>query len=60
MTARQIEQVRAQLPEGETLNRMYRAIEGDVRVISRDKSGNEYRYTVRFDENDDITIKLKP
>ena len=60
MTARQIEQVRAQLPEGETLNRMYRAIEGDVRVISRDKSGNEYRYTVRFDENDNVTIKLKP
>ena len=60
MTARQIEQIKAQLPEGETLNRMYRAIEGDIRVISRDKSGNEYRYTVRFDENDNVTIKLKP
>ena len=60
MTVRQIEQIKAQLPEGETLNRMYRAIEGDIRVISRDKSGNEYRYTVRFDENDNVTIKLKP
>ena len=29
MTVRQIEQIKAQLPEGETLNRMYRAIEGD-------------------------------
>ncbi len=60
MTVRQIEQIKAQLPECETLNRMYRAIEGDIRVISRDKSGNEYRYTVRFDENDNVTIKLKP
>ncbi len=60
MTARQIEQIKAQLPKGETLNRMYRAIEGDIRVISRDCIGNEYRYTVRFDESDNVTIKLKP
>ena len=60
MTARQIEQIKAQLPEGETLNRMYRAIEGDIRVISRDTQGNEYRYTVRFDKDDNVTIKLKP
>ena len=29
MTEKQIEQVKAQLSEGETVNRMYRAYEGD-------------------------------
>ena len=60
MTYKQISQIKEQPPEGETLNRMYRAIEGDIRVISRDSHGNEYRYTVFFDENDNVTIKLKP
>ena len=39
MTEKQIKQVKAQLPEGETLNRMYRSYEGDIRVISRDRKG---------------------
>lgn len=43
MTEKQIKQVKAQLPEGETLNRMYRSYEGDIRVISRDRKGNEHR-----------------
>ncbi len=60
MTSKQIDQIKKQLPEGEALNRMYRAIEGDIRVISRDRNGNEYRYTVLFDENDNVTIKLRP
>ena len=38
MTEKQIKQVKAQLPEGETLNRMYRSYEGDIRVISRDRT----------------------
>ncbi len=56
MTEKQIEQVKAQLPEGETVSRMYRAYEGDVRVITRDRSGSEYRYTVRLNADLSVTI----
>lgn len=54
MTEKQIKQVKAQLPEGETLNRMYRSYEGDIRVISRDRKGNEHRYTTRL--NADMSV----
>ena len=57
MTEKQIKQVSAQLPEGEQIDRMYRAFEGDIRVISRDRNGREYRYTTRFDADDNVTIK---
>ena len=56
MTNKQIEQVKAQLPQGEKLNRMYSAVEGGIRVISRDSAGNEYRYEARFDADDNVTI----
>ena len=59
MTEKQIKQVSAQLPEGEQIDRMYRAFEGDIRVISRDKAGIERRYTVRFDADDNVTISRK-
>ena len=59
MTEKQIKQVIAQLPEGETLNRMYSAFEGGIRVISRDKAGREYRYEVHFDAEDNVTITRK-
>ena len=51
MTEKQIKQVKAQLPEGETLNRMYRSYEGDIRVISRDRKGNEHRPQRRHERN---------
>lgn len=57
MTEKQINQIRAQLPESEKLDRMYTAFEGDIRVISRDRNGREYRYTTRFDADDNVTIK---
>lgn len=57
MTNRQLEQINEQLPQGETFNRAYQAFEGDIRVISEDDAGNEYRYTVRFDEGDNATIE---
>jgi hypothetical protein len=57
MTEKQINQIRTQLPENEKLDRMYTAFEGDIRVISRDKNGREYRYTTCFDEDDNVTIK---
>ena len=56
MTEKQIKQVKAQLPEGETLNRMYRSYEGDIRVISRDRKGNEYRYTTRLNADMSVTL----
>ena len=57
MTDKQLKQVKAQLPEGQRFDRAYRALEGDIRVISRDKRGNEYRSTVRFDRDDNVTIE---
>ena len=56
MTDKQIKQIKAQLPEGERLNRIYSAFEGGIRVVSRDSRGNEYRYAVRFDADDNVTI----
>ena len=57
MTNKQIAQVKAQLPQGETIDRMYTAFEGDVRVITKDAAGRETRYTVRFDADDNATIE---
>ena len=57
MTEKHINQIKAQLPEGQRIDRAYRALEGDIRVISRDRRGNEYRYTVRFDRDDNATIE---
>ena len=44
MTEKQIKQVKAQLPEGY------------IRVISRDRKGNEHRYTTRL--NSDMSVTL--
>lgn len=57
MTEKQIKQIRSQLPEGEHIDRMYRAFEGDIRVITKDRNRRETRYTVRFDADDNVTIK---
>ena len=57
MTEKQLKQVKAQLPEGETFSRAYRAFEGDIRVISKDKRGNEYRYRVNFNPDDSVSIQ---
>ena len=58
MTEKQIKQVKAQLPEGETLNRMYRSYEGDIRVISRDRKGNEHRYSENHKEPDSSSVQM--
>lgn len=58
MTEKHIKQIEAQLPEGERINRMYRAYEGDTRVITRDRGGKETRYTVKWNPQDDtVTIE---
>ena len=57
MTDKHIKQIESQLPAGETIERMYRAFEGDIRVITKDKNGMEIRYTCILDENLNVTIK---
>ena len=57
MTEKNIKQVKAQLPEGETFHSAYRAFEGDIRVISVDRQKNQHRYTVVFDKDFNATIK---
>lgn len=57
MTEKQLEQVKSQLPEGEKFARAYTAFEGGIRVISKDASGRETRYSVSFDADDNASIK---
>ena len=57
MTEKQMKQIEIHLPEGEKINRCYRAFEGDIRVITRKPDGREVRYTVSFDADDNATIK---
>ena len=57
MTDKHIEQIESQLPEGEKIERMYKAFEGDIRVITKDKSGCEIRYTCILDKDLNVTIK---
>lgn len=59
MTEKQIKQVKQQLPEGEHLDRVYSAFEGGLRAISKDRNGNERRYEIRFDADDNAYIKRK-
>ncbi|MDD3513034.1 MAG: hypothetical protein PHV21_03385 [Synergistaceae bacterium] len=57
MTEKQIKQIEEQLLRGEKINRAYRAVEGDIRVITRNAAGRETRYTVIFDADDNVTIR---
>ena len=38
--------VNHQLPPALTFDRVYQALEGDYRVIAKDKGGREYRFTI--------------
>ena len=57
MTDKHIKQIESQLPAGEQIERMYRAFEGDIRVITRDRNGCEIRYTCILDKDLNVTIK---
>ena len=57
MTDKNVKQIEAQLPAGEKISRMYRAYEGDYRVITIDKAKTERRYTVDFDSEFNATIR---
>ena len=58
MTQKYIEQIKSQIPAGERLDRMYKALEGDIRVITKNDRGWEKRYTTIYHpEDDSVTIK---
>ena len=57
MTDKHIKQIESQLPAGEQIIKMYKAFEGDIRVITKDKSGCEIRYTCILDKDLNVTIK---
>ena len=57
MTEKHIKQIESQLPAGEKIERMYKAFEGDIRVITKDHNGCEIRYTCILDEHLNATIK---
>lgn len=60
MTEKQLRQIQSQLPKGAQILRLYRAFEGDYRVIAKSPSdGLEKRYTIKF-ENDCPQIQLMP
>ena len=60
MIEQQWAQVKAQLPEGAEILRVYRAMEGDLRVITREPGKPfEVRYTIRWD-GDTPHPELKP
>lgn len=51
------EKISKQLPAGEFLDRVYIAFEGDLRAISVDQQGREYRYQVKVDAENNVSIK---
>lgn len=57
MTDKNVRQIEKQLPAGECIFKMYRAFEGDYRVITVDKEKTERRYTVDFDKEFNATIR---
>ena len=50
----QIDAINKMLPAGQLFSRWYRAFEGDVRVISKDASGREYRYRAEVGNDGEI------
>lgn len=62
MNEKQEKQVMEQLPKGSRIVKMYRAFEGDIRVIVMlPGETTETRYTVKWDvENDYPRIELMP
>jgi CRP-like cAMP-binding protein len=57
MTEKQIKQIENQLPQGEKIDRMYSAFEGEIRVITKNADGCEIRYSASFDADDNASIK---
>ena len=51
MTEKQFEQIKEKMPAGEKIIRMYRAFEGDIRIITEDGSSLQKRYSVKIDDN---------
>ena len=52
MTEKHVKQIEAQLAEGEKIERMYRAFEGDIRVITKDHGNPQPRRRQRHAAED--------
>lgn len=57
MTEKQIEQIENQISKGEQIDRIYRAFEGDIRVITKNNDEHETCYSVSFDADGNASIK---
>lgn len=57
MTEKHINQIKEQLPEGEKITKMYKAFEGDFRVITTNIYGKETRYTCELDK--ELNVKIR-
>ena len=57
MTEKQIKQIEKQLPQGEKIDRMYKAFEGGIRVITKNTDGWEIRYKVHFEADNNVRIE---
>ena len=57
MTDKHLNQIKEQLPEGEKITKMYKALEGDVRVITINPLGRETRYTCELDK--ELNVKIR-
>ena len=56
MTEKQVEDL-VELPAGEMCYRVYTALDGEMRLISKKLDGTEIRYRVLFDEDDNVSIE---
>lgn len=57
MTDKHLNQIKEQLPKGEKITKMYKALEGDVRVITTNPLGRETRYTCELDK--ELNVKIR-
>lgn len=58
MLQKNYEQIDLLVNAWEKPTKYYKTIEGDYRVITIDEQGNEYRYTIIFDNNYNV-IELR-
>lgn len=56
MSEKELQEAVLQLPDEEKMVRIYRAVEGDFRIISKNAAGMETRYTVYYDKDGEVKI----
>ena len=58
MTQKQMNEALKQIPKEEAFDRAYIAFEGDLRIITKDAAGFEYRYTVKTVEGVTLLVPM--